>query len=184
MQDIAKYEVPGHKWIDLSEHGFGVALLNDCKYGFSTRDNTMRISLLRATKSPDPEADMGHHEFSYAVLPHAGGWREAGVVAEGYRFNAPLLWANAPIPEYSFASVDDDNLVLDTIKKAEDSDAVVLRLYEAHGARGTAKVKIGVPFTRAVRCNILEEEGEALTVQGGMVTVPYTPFQLVSLKVL
>ena len=141
--DRARYEVPGHRFADLSEHGFGVALLTDSKYGYSCYGNELRLSLLRSPKSPDPEADMGRHEFAYALMPHAGGWREAGVVAEAARFNAPLRWTAAS-PVESFAAVDDPNLVLDTIKRAEDSDALVLRLYEAHGARGTARVRLGV----------------------------------------
>src|ERR687895_716125 len=76
--DRAKYEVPGHRWADLSEHGFGVAVLTDSKYGYSCYGNELRISLLRSPTSPDPEADQGSHEFAYAVMPHAGGWRAAG----------------------------------------------------------------------------------------------------------
>ena len=80
--DRARYEVPGHRFADLSEHGFGVALLNDCKYGWSCYGNELRLSLLRSPSTPDPEADLGRHEFAYALMPHAGGWREAGVVGE------------------------------------------------------------------------------------------------------
>ncbi len=178
--DRARYEVPGHRWADLSEHGFGVALLTDSKYGYSCHGNELRISLLRAPKSPDPEADMGRHEFAYAVLPHAGGWREAGVVAEGVRFNAPLRWG-ADLPQ--LAAVDDANLVLDTIKRAEDSDALVLRLYEAHGARGTARVKLGVPFRAARRASLLEDDGEPLAVDGDAIAVPYGPYEIVTVKV-
>ena len=109
----------------------------------------MRISLLRSPTEPDPQADIGRHEFAYAVMPHAGGWREAGVVGEAapVRDAAPL-GAGAAEPR-SFFSVDDPNLVLDTVKRAEDSDALVVRLYEAHGARGTARLRVGVPFTDA-----------------------------------
>ena len=101
---------------------------------------------------------MGRHQFSYAIMPHAGNWREAGVVAEAHRFNAPLLIALGSHPARSFASVDDPNLVLDTIKKAEDDDAIVLRLYECHGARGTAWVHVGLPFATAVLCDILGDK--------------------------
>jgi len=205
--DLARFEVLGHKWADLSEPGFGVALLTDCKYGFSTFGNTMRISLLRATTSPDPVADRGKHVFAYAIMPHGGGWREGGVVAEAYRFNVPLLFAPCstsvpargvgstgvpardPLPSregvgggLSFFSVDQPNVVLDTVKKAEDSDAIVLRLYEAHGARGVARVKCALPFKRAVFCNLLEEEGAAAKTRDGKIEVPYLPFQIISLK--
>ena len=181
--DEARFEVPGHRFADLSEHGFGVALLTDCKYGYSTLGGDMRISLLRAAKAPDPEADMGHHRFAYAVMPHAGGWREAGVFAEAMRMNAPLVWAPGAAERRSLASVDDPNLVLDTIKRAEDSDALVLRLYEIHGARGTARVRLDVPFAVASLCNLLEDEGDPLVVAGGAIELPYRPHQIISLLV-
>lgn len=177
--DAARYEVPGHRFADLSEHGFGAALLTDCKYGYSGYGNELRISLLRAPKSPDPEADMGRHAFAYAVLPHAGGWREAGVVSEGLRFNVPVRFA-AHAPD-SFASVDDPNLVLDTVKRAEDSDALVLRLYEAHGARGVARLR--VRGDSAVRANVLEDDGEPLELVDGEIVLPYGPHEIVTVKV-
>ncbi len=190
LLDLAKYEVPGHKWVDLSEHGFGVALLTDCKYGFSTFGDTMRISLLRATSNPDPKADRGKHVFAYAVMPHAGGWREAGVVGEGFRFNAPVVWGKDGKDQHwqSFASVEDHpaearNLVLDTIKKAEDSAALLVRLYEAHGARGTARLKLGVPFKTARFCDILEQPGQPAVIRDGAIEIPYAPFQVISLLV-
>jgi alpha-mannosidase len=173
--------VPGHRWADLSEHGFGVALLNDCKYGWSCHGSELRLSLLRAPRMPDPEADIGRHEFAYALMPHAGGWREAGVVAEAVRFNAPLRRSSAALPE-SFASVDDPNVVLDTIKRAEDSDALVLRLYEAHGARGLARLRVAAPFSSARRANVLEDDGEALVVDGDAVLMPYRPHEILTVK--
>jgi alpha-mannosidase len=180
--DKARYEVPGHRFADLSEHGFGAALLTDCKYGYSCYGNELRVSLLRAPKSPDPDADMGRHEFAYALMPHAGGWREAGVVAEGLRFNFPIRWVEeAPA---QVAAVDDPNLVLDTIKRAEDSDALVLRLYEAHGARGVARLRLGLPFSAARLANALEDDGEPLDVEGDTVAIPYRPHQIVTVKVL
>jgi alpha-mannosidase len=185
--DLARYEVPGHKWADLSEHGFGVALLSESKYGFSTFGNTMRMSLLRSPKNPDPNADMGRHQFAYAIMPHAGNWREAGVVAEALRFNAPLLFvpsspAARSLIGRSFASVDDPNLILDTIKRAEDGDAIILRLYECHGARGTARVTLGFPCRSAVYCNLLEDDDEPADLKDRVITVPYTPFQIITIK--
>src|SRR5262249_38967702 len=142
----------------------------------------LRVSLLRAPTEPDPRADRGTHRFVYAVMPHAGGFREAGVVAEAHRLNASVLWTRGGATPRSFASVDDPNLVLDTIKKAEDSGALVVRLYEAHGARGTARITIGLPFREALFCNLLEDDGPAAKVSGDLVEVPYAPFQIVSLK--
>jgi len=180
--DRARYEVPGHRWADLSEHGFGAALLTDSKYGYSCYGNELRISLLRAPKSPDPEADMGSHEFAYALLPHPGGWRDGGVVAEGMRFNAPLRWTTGA-PEVSFASVDDPNLVLDTIKRGERSDSLVLRLYEAHGGRGVARVRLAAPVGRARLANALEEEEADVELEDGVLVLPYRPHQVLTVLV-
>jgi alpha-mannosidase len=180
--DRARYEVPGQRFADLSEHGFGAALLTDSKYGYSCYDNELRISLLRAPKSPDPDADMGRHDFAYALFPHAGGWREAGVVGEGLRFNAPLRFVPAAF-EGSFAAVDDPNVVLDTIKRAERGDALVLRLYEAHGGRGTARVRLARAFRRARIANALEEELGPAQVEDDAIVLPYRPHQVLTVLV-
>ena len=180
--DRARYEVPGHRFADLSEHGFGCAVLTDSKYGYSCHGNELRVSLLRSPTSPDAEADQGEHEFAYAILPHVGGWREAGVLAEAHCFNAPLRWTPLEATR-SLAAVDDPNLVLDTIKRAEDSDALVLRLYEAHGARGTARLRLGVPVESARLANGLEEAGVELERDGGEVVLPYRPHELLTVMV-
>jgi alpha-mannosidase len=182
-RDAAMYEVPGHRFADLSEHGFGAALLTDSKYGYSCFGGELRISLLRSPKSPDPEADMGRHEFVYAVLPHRGGWREGGVLAEAVCFNQPLRAGGGGSTQWpAFATVE-GGLVLDTIKRAEDSDALVLRLYEPYGARGIALVALAVPVESARFTNLLEDEGAPLELDGGAIRVPFRPHQILTLKV-
>jgi alpha-mannosidase len=179
--DRARYEVPGHRFADLSEHGFGAALLTDSKYGYSCYDGVLAISLLRSPKSPDPEADMGRHEFAYALLPHAGGWRDAGVLAQATAFNAPLRRTAFDL-EGSFATVD-GGLVLDTIKRAEDSDVIVLRLYEPYGGRGRARVRVAAPYARAHRATLLEDAGDALEVHDGEIAIPFRPHEIVTVIV-
>ena len=179
--DLAQFEVPGHRFADLSEHGFGVALLTDSTYGFSARGSELRLSLLRGPTEPDPEADLGRHELAYAVFPHAGGWQAGGVVAEARRFNEPLLWARAGGPPG--AAAEADGLVLDTIKRAEDSDALVLRLYEPYGARGTARLHLSFPFATARRATLLEDPGEPLTLADQTIEIPYRPFEIVTVLV-
>jgi alpha-mannosidase len=166
--DRARYEVPGHRFADLSEHGFGASVLTDCKYGYSCYGGELRISLLRAPKSPDPEADMGRHEFAYALLPHAGDWRDGGVLAQAAVFNAPLR-------RTAFS--------LETLKRAEDSDALVLRLYEPYGGRGVARVWLACGVSSARRANLLEDDGEPLAVVDGEIVVPYRPREVVTVKV-
>jgi alpha-mannosidase len=175
--DRARYEVPGHRWADLSEHGFGAAVLTDSKYGYSCFGGDLRVSLLRAPKSPDPEADIGRHEFAYALFPHAGGWRDGGVVREGMLFNAPLRRTRGGW-EGSFATVE-GGLVLDTVKRAEDSDALVLRMYEPHGARGVAHVRLGVPFVSARRASLLEEPGDPVDLD----TLGFRPHEVITVIV-
>jgi alpha-mannosidase len=179
--DRARYEVPGHRFADLSEHGFGAAVLTDSKYGYSCYGGELRISLLRSPKSPDPEADMGPHEFAYALLPHAGGWREAGVLREAVLFNAPLRRTQASFAG-SFAAVE-GGLVLETVKRAEDSDALVLRLYEPYGGRGTARVRLASPVVAARRANLLEEDGDELALADGSIVIPFRPREVVTVKV-
>jgi alpha-mannosidase len=180
--DLARYEVCGHRFADLSEHGFGVALLSDSTYGWSTHGGEMRMSLLRAPKTPDAEADMGIHRFAYAVMPHAGGWRDGGVAAAAVQFAAPPLWAAAPAGRRQLLEVDDPNLFVSAVKRCEDSDALLVRLYEMHGARGTARLRIGLPFAAAVFCNLLEDELGAAVVDADEVEIPYLPHQIVSVK--
>jgi alpha-mannosidase len=179
--DRARYEVPGHRFADLSEHGFGAALLSESKYGFSCFGGDLKLTLLRSPKSPDPEADMGAHEFAYALMPHAGGWREGGVLREATLFNSPLRWTTDG-PARSFAHVDGD-LVLETVKRAERSDALVLRLYEPYGGRGESRVTLADTFTSVRRTNLLEEDGDEVAVEDGVIVIPYRPHEVVTLVV-
>jgi alpha-mannosidase len=181
--DLARYEVPGHRFADLSEPAFGVSVLTDSKYGYSTYAATLRSSLLRAPRVPDPQADVGVHEFAYAILPHAEDWRRGAVVAEAAAFNAPLVWTPGSGPPRSFAGVD-GGLVLDTVKRAEDSDALLLRLYEPHGARGQAFLRLGLPAATARPCNLLEEvTGDPVPRRDGVFRRDYAPFEIVTLLV-
>ena len=133
-RDLAQYEVPGHRFADLSEHGFGVALLSAATYGWSVHGDDMRMTLLRSPRWPDPEADVGHHDLSFAIHPHRGSWQDAGVTAEALCFNAPLLLGDAGAGEpRSWFSTDTPGLIIDTVKRAEDGDDLIVRLYEAHG---------------------------------------------------
>ncbi|XP_075750100.1 alpha-mannosidase 2C1 isoform X1 [Rhipicephalus microplus] len=197
--DWAKYEVYGHKWIDLSEHGHGVALLNTCKYGHAVHGNVMRLSLLRAPKSPDPEADMGHHKFTYALMPHQGTLQEAGVIQQAYELGYPLkavvcntesklsgiLNSQKSLMESaSWFQVSCPAVVLETVKRAErHPDAIVLRFYEAYGGEATAAVTTFLPVARVVMCNALEDGGADLLLSGGTIQLVFKPFQVVSVLV-
>ena len=182
--DMARFEVCAHHWADFSEPDYGVSLLNDSKYGYSVHDNLMRLSLLRSPKMPDPEADMGKHKFRYALLPHKDTPVNAGVIEEGYRFNSPLLIypTQAELQNKSFFSIVGGSLILDTVKKAEDSDAIILRLFEAHGKRGVCHIESQLPIARAAQCNLLEVDEKHLECNSHGLDLSYSPFQLITLK--
>jgi alpha-mannosidase len=189
----AKFEVPGHRWADLSEPAYGVSLLTDSKYGYSIRGNVIGLSLLRSPIYPDPFADEGDHEFIYALYPHAGDWRN-GTVRAARNLNSSLC-SILPVPEKSgqqdsssgslVASIrlTKGRLELSALKKAEDSDSVILRLYEPHGDRGVAAIETKHAIHDVTLVNLLEEPIEQLPIQGGnRVEFAYTPFQVVTLR--
>ena len=187
--DVARFEVCAHRWADLSEPGYGVALLNDCKYGYDIRGNVIRLSLLRATTWPDPVADRGHHRFTYRLLPHAGDLREAGVIDAGYDLNVALRTLPTTAHggthgrEGSLLSVDSPNVVIETVKRADDdAQAVVVRLYEAWGRRGPVTLRAQWDIGRATVTDLLEREVGTVTTSGATVTVELTPFELTTLK--
>jgi alpha-mannosidase len=184
--DQARFEIPVHRWADLSEPGYGISLLNNAKYGYSAHGNVLGISLLRGPIYPDPYADEGDHEFVYAVYPHSGDWRN-GTVREADDMHCPLriMPAQASDGWPSLFRLPEESLQLASLKKAEDSDAIILRLYEAHGSRGKATIETALPVEKAVIVNILEDENQELTIEGERrVTLEFKPFQVISLKLI
>jgi alpha-mannosidase len=183
LQDLARYEVPGHRFIDLAEPGFGLSILTDCKYGYSVHAGTMRISLLRAPREPDSTADIGTHTFAYALLPHAGRWQDSPVVAEAASFNAPLRWTRGEAKPFSFAQVE-SGLVLDTIKRAEDGNGFIVRLYEPYGKHGSTRLTIRLPAELAGPCNLLEDPiREPVPLRDGSINLSHRPFEILTLRI-
>jgi alpha-mannosidase len=183
--DQARFEVCGHRWADLGEAGYGVALLNDCKYGYDVHGSVMRLSLLRAPTHPDPTADRGRHQFTYALMPHTGDFREAGVIAAAEDLNAPLRMVRSNLgagDRRSLVEVDVPQVVIEAIKRAEDSDATIVRLYEAWGGRCTARVRTTLPTTRAFLCDLLERETEEVAIADGVIELRVEPFKVLTLK--
>ncbi len=185
--DLARFEVCAHKWADLSEPGYGVALLNDCKYGYDIFGNVMRLSLLRAPTSPDPLADRGRHTFTYSLLPHPGDLRGT-VIAEAYALNVPLrVVATDPqeggLPSAQcFFRVDHEGVVIEAIKNAVLGDGVIVRLYETWGGRGRVSISTPLPFKSVCRADLLENSLETLEFSQGGVTFEIKPFEIVTLK--
>jgi alpha-mannosidase len=182
--DAARFEVCAHRFADLSEPGYGVALLNDGKYGHSVRDNVLGISLLKSPLYPDPLADEGEHRFTYSLFPHQGDWVEGGVTREAFALNSPLIAsAGGASSGRGFAAAEGVELALGSLKRAEDGRGVILRLYEPHGARGNATLRFAFGVARAERVNLLEEPEGTAELEGGEILLDVRPFEVVTLRV-
>ncbi|MDR0136625.1 alpha-mannosidase [Metabacillus idriensis] len=136
--EMAKFETVGHQWADLSETGYGVSLLNDCKYGYDIKENVLRLSLLKSSIYPDTEADQGEHNFTYSLYPHCGDWRDAGIHQEAWVLNAPVQVFNGVAADsgQSLLTSDNVNIHVDAVKKSEDADGVIVRFHEFEGRKG------------------------------------------------
>lgn len=156
--EAAKFEVVAHKWADLSETGYGVALLNDCKYGYDIKEDTMRLSLLKSATDPDYSADYGTHEFTYSIYPHKEEWYNSGLEEEAFDLNSPVvvLEGASALGNESLISFDAKNIVLDAFKKAENEEAYVLRFHEFTGRRGKINLKIGLKFDSWCESDLME----------------------------
>lgn len=190
--DWAQFEVWAQKWADLSEGNYGVSLLNDCKYGYDIKDNVMRISLLRGTTTPDHEADQGRQEFCYSLLPHDGPLGET-TIAEAYCLNdAVMLIDNnsnkktgkSPNSAGGFLSVDCPNVVIETVKKAEDGNGIIVRLYESLRKRGTVSLTAGFKISEAYKCNLLEENPAELEHSANEIKLSVRPFEIITLRIV
>uniref|UniRef100_A0A8C2PV10 Alpha-mannosidase 2C1 n=1 Tax=Cyprinus carpio TaxID=7962 RepID=A0A8C2PV10_CYPCA len=186
--DWARFEVWGHKWADLSEHGFGVALLNDSKYGYSIHENIMTLSLLRAPKAPDANADMGSHNFTYALMPHTGLFQDASVIQYAYNLNFPLHVFHGVIAEpWSAFSVNCPAVILETIKQAESREnALLIRLYESHGSSVTTTLSTSLPIQEAWHCDLLERPDSSIPMSktSSGISLTFKPFQIRSLLLI
>lgn len=202
--DMAKFEVCCHKFADLSEHNYGVSILNDSKYGFATAGKTMRLSLLRAPKSPDEHADMGRHTIRWGILPHKGAL-SATTVRAAYAFNSPLKVLTAPkaaiasIGETPIKLVNTDDsasLILDTIKRGHDDEdvsrrdglavnpgkSIIIRVYESLGGHSRGTIKTAFDIKKVNKSNILEDDGDEISVSGGQFNIELRPFEVATFK--
>lgn len=187
--DWARFETCAHKWADLSEGGYGVSLLNNCKYGHDVKGHTLRLTLLRSPVDPDPTADQGEHVFSYALLPHAGDWREE-TIRQAYLFNMPYAGRIIPGPQEgriapsgSLVSVEHPGVVIETVKPAEDGDGTIVRFYEAHNSRGSATLTFARELASAEETNMLEERQREVPVEEKRISLEVRPYGITTLRV-
>ncbi len=163
----ARYETCHHKWVDLSEADGGIALINESKYGVGIWENTLSLSLLRATKRPDLMADRGEHDFCYLIVPHEGTAVQANINRQAWQYNVPLRRLDLP----AFELPELGSLHVQSVKQCEDGEGIILRLSEQDGKRG--KVRFAKPVTVT---NLLEDAGEAVT------EIAYKPFEIITVK--
>ena len=188
----AQWEVPAMHWADLSDGKYGVSLLNDCKYGYDAKPNQLRLTLLRGTEFPDPEADKGQHSFTYAIYPHAGDWKAAQTVQKGYELNMPLQAIVIPAsessnskplpPTGSLLNLGADNLVLMALKQSENAaDEWILRCYECHGESAQLNFQSDLNLKLEGQVDLLERAIDSETIQGQPITIQ--PWKIASFKV-
>lgn len=185
----ARFEVSGHKWMDVSEPEYGFAILNDCKYGWDVLDNIPKLTLLRAPVAPDPHADLGHHEFTYAVYPHNEAFG-AGVIRQAYELNAPASVDQGELRRgdcQPLITASEPNVVVETIKRSEDGKSVMVRAYEATGQRTACAIDFGFEIAGASLCNLLEEElqeePQSVAISQRRVELVFRPFEVKTLRV-
>jgi len=187
----AKFEVPAERWADISDATHGFSLLNDCKYGYDAKGNVLRLSLLRSPDFPDPHADEGHHEFTYSLYPHAGGWKDALTIRQGYELNYPLIPVVATnhvgtLPaEDSFLEVRENNVIVTAVKNAEDDDALIVRMYEWAGKRGDVHLRLPWATGSFAMTGLMERDGHTshLYTLTDQITVPVGPYEIKTVKV-
>jgi alpha-mannosidase len=187
----AKFEVPALRWADLGDEHHGFSLINESKYGYDAKANVLRISLLRSPTWPDPNADRGHHSFSYSLYPHKGDWKQALSVRRGYEFNYKLAAMQVESHEgtlpamHSFVDIKQKNVILTAMKKPEDGNGLLLRFYEWAGKAGDVQLTVPPNATDATVTDLMEQpQGLALQLQGtNQITVPVHPYEIVSVRV-
>lgn len=187
--DVAAFEVCGHKWADLSEGDFGVSLLNDSKYGHDIKDGNMRLTLLKSSCDPNPDADKEEHYFTYSIYSHTGTWKEAKTANQAYQLNVPLFAKVeeahlGKLPnELSLAKVNKENIIIEVIKKAEDTNDLIVRMYEFHNKKTNASLTFLNDIESAVECNLLERDLESVNVDGNSINFTINPFEIKTFKV-
>ena len=183
--DEARFESCGQKWMDMSEGHYGVSLLNDCKYGHSALDGVMTLTLIKSGIEPNPTADQEEHTFTYALYPHAEGWRQANTVQEAMKLNQPLLSEEGGHAgcQNSFVWVDKSNVIIETVKMAEDDDGIIVRLYESENAKTKAHIFFGEKISSVESCNCLEEIKQTIETDGEGFEITVKPYEIQTYRV-
>ncbi|RDY31601.1 alpha-mannosidase [Lachnotalea glycerini] len=185
--DAAKFEVCAHKWADISEYGYGVALLNDCKYGYDIHESVMRLTLIKSGIFPNPDADKEIHRFTYSLFPHEGDFRAGKVTQEAYDLNCPLsgeIVKGIKTNSYSLLRLDAENVFVDVIKQAEDNQDIIIRLYEAYKKRSVIKAESPYFTTGTIwECDCMEQPETEIAGKNGEIQFEMKPYEIKTLRI-
>lgn len=195
--DMAKFEVCGHKWVDVAQEDYGLSVLNDCKYGHNVEDNIIGLTLIKSGIQPNETTDQEEHYFTYSIFPHKGSWQQAGTAMMAYQMNVPLygkrvepsqsteqeegskVCGNKELyHEESFFRVDQAHVFMETVKRAEDSGELVLRLYSNENRTSTCQISSYLPFESVDSANLMEKERQPIESKGNTFTIVMKPYEL------
>lgn len=184
--DAAKFEVCGHKWGDISEEDFGAALLNDCKYGYTIQNSNIELSLLRSADSPSDSCDKGIHTFTYWLYPHEGGIKDGKVAQRGYELNVPMRISigKAPHDACSYIHTDNSNVMIDTVKKAEEGEDIILRVFETYNTSDKVEITFDFPVEKCMETNLLEQKIQDIQITDNKIVVDFKPYEIKTFRLL
>ena len=196
--DEARFETCAHKWADLSEGGYGVSVLNDCKYGHDIHDGVISLTLIKSGIVPNPQADREEHYFTYSLLPHAGSWQDGGTAQSAYCLNVPLYAIknhpresglpdsakNISAQDRSFINVNRRNIMIETVKKAEDRESVIVRMYEFENTRTKAQITLERSAAEIYETDCLENRREKIASNTCVFTVSILPYEIKTLEIV
>lgn len=186
----ARFEVSAHTWMDMSQGDYGVSLLNDCKYGHQAKEGMIGLTLLRSPKDPDPQSDMGEHVFTYSLYPHRGDWRRGETHREALELNDPVdvLAAggagSGELPAvHSFLSLEAPGVTLEAVKKAADSDDLIVRLVERHGGRTEGALRFNRPLRKVSECDLMERNLQPSDFSGRELHFVVNPYEIKTFRI-
>jgi alpha-mannosidase len=194
-EEIAKFEVPAQQWADISDAKYGISLLNNCKYGYDAQENTLRLSLIRSPHYPHPIEpwrpdegliDQGEQTFCYALYPHSADWVKGCTVQHARKFNNPvLIFPDIQVEGIpSFVSSSKPNIVIDSVKKAEKTDAVIIRMHEAHGIATDNALHFGINIASVMECDLLENDKKQHKIVKSKLPLKFRPFEIKTIKLI
>lgn len=186
--DVAQFEICAQKWVDLANASYGVALMNDSKYGYAVDGSTLDLDLIRSTNYPGKGIDKGQHQFTYALYPHNGDAFRGRVNEEAYALNVPLMITPCELSEgtlaseQSFLHIDNSQIVIEAVKKAEDGKGIIIRMYESAGGTATGNLTCSLSYNQVQEVNLMEEMIDKKgSMEKGMINLTFKPFEIKTL---